>query len=297
MIAFIFPAFTHDYKNHPGSELPGFHDSFNSLLNKASIEFEPRVKHFNFQDNTFLDDELLSQYITYIYSCASAEALRKTSVIPDIAAGYSMGIYAALADAGSISFIDGLRLIEQAFLSIATKTSGTRFAMGTVIGLDLHDLLKIIHAAGNSLEITNQNSTHSFVLSGICKEIEIALALASEEGALHTKLLKVTVPYHSRFLEEAAYAFLAFVKEIPIEPASTHLISLIDQQWFSSPGEIVWELTRNLYFHLNWYKTQQYLLGIGIKSFIECGPSKGLVKNAKFIEGNYTFSSLDSLVV
>ena len=294
MIGFIFPAFAHDYKNHPGSSLPGFLDTFNDLVNQIAAGSEPRLVNFDFKCNNFLDDELLTQYITYIYSCASAETLRKSGLIPDVSAGYSMGIYAALTDAGSISFPDGLQLIKNAYQSIEAKTRGLFFAMGTVIGLNCHDLQNIMKSAGNSLEITNRNSTHSFVISGIFEEIEKALELSLEEGALHTKLLRVTVPYHSRFLEEAAHAFRDSIHKIQIRPASNRLISLIDQKWFSTPEEIKTELTRNLYFHLDWFETHRHLLNCGIDTFIECGPSRGLVKNSKFTEGHFKFYALDS---
>ena len=49
------------------------------------------------------------------------------------------------------------------------------------------------------------------------------------------------------------------------------------------------ETVRNLFTSLNWYKTQLYLQELGVKRFVECGSGKGIMKNARFIEGDAVF--------
>jgi hypothetical protein len=43
-------------------------------------------------------------------------------------------------------------------------------------------------------------------------------------------------------------------------------------------------------------KTQQAMTELGVSLFIETGPSKALVKNAKFIPGNYEFYGMDKFL-
>jgi hypothetical protein len=59
----------------------------------------------------------------------------------------------------------------------------------------------------------------------------------------------------------------------------------------NDPEDLKIEVINNLFTPLNWYKTQIALLQLGVNVFIECGFGNGLVKNAKFIEGNYKFYS------
>ena len=74
--------------------------------------------------------------MTYILSCSYAEWLKGKDVVPAVAAGYSMGIYAAACLAGSISFEDGLFIIRNAYNEIQRFIAGKRYAMGSVVGLE-----------------------------------------------------------------------------------------------------------------------------------------------------------------
>ncbi len=294
-LAFIFPAFASEYTNHPGIKLPGFIDHFHTLISIASPEAETRLADFDFENHNFLEDELYTQFITYIYSCAASVSLRKNGFIPSCSAGYSMGIYAALYDAGVISFTDGLMLIRSAYHAILKLTAGKCYNMGTVIGLDIKDIKRIVSASGATLEITNQNSAYAFVISGENTEVLTALDAAREEGALHVRQLNVNTPYHSVFLQPAAMEFDHAVRSLTFSEPSCPILSLIDGQELTSPESIRNELTNNLFHHLNWFHTLMKLLDNGINTFIECGPSRGLLKNAKFVEGKFKFYALDAL--
>ena len=64
------------------------------------------------------------------------------------------------------------------------------------------------------------------------------------------------------------------------------IVSLIDQELLLEESALKQEVVRNLYTPLNWYETQLYLQELGVNRFIECGSGRGLVKNARFIEGD-----------
>jgi len=292
--AFVFPAFTSDYADHPGRNMSGFAKHFEELLHEASVLSDPGLAGFDFNGATFPDDELRTQYLTFIYSCAAASTLREQGTVPFLSAGYSMGIYAALVDAGSISFGTGLKLIEIAYRCLKESLHGRNFGMGALIGLDRKDIQNIIDHDTLRVEITNQNASHSFVVSGFREDIRRLMLLATEEGALHTRDLSVSVPYHSGHLEEGAMDFARRTGHLETGPTKTPVISLIDQVFLSSPEIIRRELTRNLYHPLNWLETMKVMLENDIIEFIECGASKGLVKNARFIEGEYRFNTLNS---
>lgn len=293
-VAFVFPAFANDYSEHPGSKLHGFSDLFQKHLDTARKTAEPELTGFDFETRNFLDDELLTQFVTYIYSCAASDVLMNSGLKPSCTSGYSMGIYAALYHSGSIDFTDGLRLIRMAYQSILKYTTGRSYSMGTLIGLEKKDILRIMDKTGNNLEITNQNSPYAFVISGAEDQVMRALETAREEGALHTRQLNVKTPYHAGFLRDAANDFAKAVLEIPITTPSVPMVSVINATVLKNAEAVREELTNNLFHHLNWYGTLKTILGMGVKTLIECGPSKGLVKNARFVEGDFRFLSLDA---
>jgi malonyl CoA-acyl carrier protein transacylase len=293
--AFIFPAFASDYNDHPARDIPGFNDLFNEFLGKATV-VDPELAGFRFAGLTFSDDELKTQYITYIYSCAASSLIRRKKITPVMTAGYSMGIYASLFDACAVTFETGLEMIRIAFQSLCTRHLNHPYSMGILIGLDARDIQQLIGQYSLRIEITNQNAAHSFVVSGYRNDIQQLNELAMNEGALHVRDLAVTIPYHSSFLEKNAREFALQVNHLEIKVPETPIISLIDQVMLSTPDAIREELTRNLYHPLHWMQTMDNMLEKKVSRFIECGNSNGLARNARFIEGNYRFDTLNAIV-
>lgn len=293
-ICFIFPPFAFDYPEEPFRDLPGFMPHFYGYLKAASDYTNTRIDTFNFVSDNFLNDELKSQYISYTLSCALADYLKDYPVIPDYTAGYSMGLYASLYQTGAAGFEDGLELIEKAYSAIRKAISGREYRMASIIGLNKDDILQINIEHHINPSIAIQNSVCSFLVSGIKGEIDELMEASRKEGALNTRLLNVTVPYHSPVLRDIVFDFVKFINTITFKPPSTPVISLIDQIILTTTGDVREEIIRNIFTPLNWYKTQLYLQKRGVHTFIECGPAKTMKKNARFIEGNAQFYNVDS---
>lgn len=289
---FVFPAFVRDYHEDNSFLIKGFPDHFHRLLTLASEIVDRDLSFFHPENQTFLDHELRTQYMAFIYGCSISELLQKRGILPDLLCGYSMGIYASLVQGGAISFENGLLLIRDAFQEISYTTMTGRFGMAGIIGLTEPDVHEILNSFPG-VEITNQNSSYSFVLSGHQSDLEKALDAAREEGAFHARMLNVAVPYHSHLLKSAAIQFAKFVYSIDVHSLKVPMVSVLNQEMLHSPEDIKTELVENLYKHFNWHATQLKMLSMGANLFVECGPGKSLKKNSKFIEGNYRFISLD----
>ena len=200
---------------------------------------------------------------------------------------FSMGLYAALYHCRSISFETGLQLIKKAFDEIDMQLENKSMGMCVIGGLDKDDVESLIRSHINKVEIVNQNSAFSFILSGYKENIETILENARHIGAMQTRLLPVYHPYHSSFIADAAVHFKTFVDESKISKANFKLISSIDQKIIDSEVLVKEELVRNLYQPFAWMKTFQYMLQEQVKLFIECGAGESLLKTGKFIEGDF----------
>jgi len=291
-LAFVFPAFVRDYHDDKSLQAEEFADLFHRRLMLASEIVDPELCFFDPRDQTFLDHELRTQYIAFIYGCTISEFLNGRGINAKLLCGYSMGIYAALVQGGAISFENGLLLIRRAFEEISYTTMTGRFGMSGIIGLTEPDILSIIESFPE-VEITNQNSVFSFVLSGHLNKLEQVIKAARKEGAFHARILNVMVPYHSHLLKSAALQFAKFVLTLDIHTLKTPLISVLSQKILYNQQDIKTELVENLYKHFNWYATQLKMMQAGINLFIECGPGKSLKKNSKFIEGDFQFLAMD----
>ena len=290
-IIFVFPAFANDYSEFHHFQCPDFLSCFKSLVEDASSFIDDQLKDFHPLRNNFLEDELRNQYMSYIFGCTIAEMLREKKVIPDCIAGLSMGLYAALQTSGAFSFRDGLLLIRQAYLEIDKINSGLEFSMGNVIGLNQSDIVQLIKNIDRDTQISNQMAEFSFVISGRKTSVVTILEQAREEGALHTRLLNATAPYHSFFLKDTRKTFEPFVRNLGVRPSSVSLVSVIDQGTIRTSEQIIREIVRNLYQPFNWFNTQRKLQETAGSVLIECGVSRNLSKNSKFIPGQASFFS------
>jgi [acyl-carrier-protein] S-malonyltransferase len=293
-LAFVFPPFASDYPDDPFSNLTGFEDCFRKFLSRAAEFADPDLTKFNIPVQTFLDDELKTQYISYIQACSLVSWFRAKGVVPAYCSGYSMGIYAALFQAEVISFLDGLVLIRQAYKEIKKVTGAGAYGMCSIIGLNQNDIEQVILRDKMNLKLAIQNSVCSFSVSGTADDILRLTESAQKEGALSSRVLNVSVPYHSVFLKDTDSGFSEFVNQMQFRGPKMPIVSLIDQELLLEEHLLKREIVRNLFTSLNWYETQLYLQELGVNRFVECGAGKGIVKNARFIEGDAVFYTANS---
>jgi [acyl-carrier-protein] S-malonyltransferase len=293
--SFIFPAFVSEYSGNETEILLKNSQEFDDLLNNASVHLGIDLTAFDIKQNNFQDQELNTQYISYIFSCAASAVLKKNKIMPEYLSGYSMGIYSALYCGGAISFTDGLNLIRQAFQLIKEKTEKLETGIASIIGLSLQDVQSMI-ANKKGITIANTNGIYSYMISGLKPEINRAIDEAKKEGALHASLMNVSCPYHTSLLNEAALQFGNYLqKQIAVNDSKYKLVSGIDQRIFNERDEIIRELVDNINTKINWMKTMEKMLELNISEFVECGAGISLYKIGKFIKGNFTIYPLTSI--
>lgn len=291
----IFPAFISEYIGNEDQIFSSLSYDFNTLLETASEVTGENLNSFQIGTNDFMNKEDKNQYISYVLSCAVTNILKREGLKPDYLSGLSMGVYAALYAGGSICFEDGLRCIKEAYDLSVKNLNRYEFGMGAIIGLTYEELNEITLSVSNDVEIVNTNGKYSFVISGISSEVKQVAMRAQSEGAFHSGLLAVSCPYHSKFMKTVASEFKNYVTNLDIKTSEIPMISLIDQSLFRFRKEIVNELARNLDSEINWYKSMQTMINLGIHTFIECGAGRSLYKIGKFIEGNFNIFPMNKL--
>ena len=286
--AFIFPAFISEYSGNEIQILDSFSSNFQQNLTTASKITGINFEKFSLEDKAYTEDELRSQLISYIFSCSLSDVLINRGLKPEILAGYSMGLYAALYTGGVIDFKEGIRLINQAFNISKSVINGIDSGMGSIIGLTQKEIDEIITAHRLESEIANSNSIHSHLITGQLEAVNRLLNIARKTGALNVSLLNVKTPYHSQLLIETGREFQQFItNHIQLKKSNYPIISSIDQRMLASPDEINTELINNLFERINWMASFDKLLNLGVKQFIECGAGKSLQKISRFIPGDF----------
>ena len=288
-IAFVFPAFSDDFSSRPFAG----HPTFELILNELFRENYKKTGILNLDSLQIpaFPDDLTFQYLTCLYSIACAILMDPVRRYSQITTGYSMGIYAALYHAGSISISQGLDLITSAYRSIFNDLKDNDWGMGYIIGLSSNDLNEIIRSKSLSVEITNKNSDYTFSVSGNAIELDLLIDSVRIEGALSARRLHASLPYHHSILKQSSTKFLEIIEDFEFRAPEIPIISVIDQQWITTASQVKEELFRNLHQPLNWENTQRTLVNSGITTFVECGIPGGLARNSRFIDVNHHFIS------
>ncbi|MDA3953406.1 MAG: ACP S-malonyltransferase [Bacteroidales bacterium] len=285
--AFVFPAFITEFTEKELDFLSENSIDFTNYLQRASSAINLDLPEFSYSSNNYRNNELKSQLLAYLFSCAFFDIAEKKGVVPHFVVGYSMGIYASLYAAKSISLEEGVKLIHKAYTIVHELTKTEIYGMGAIIGLPIKDIEYIITESKLDADIININNEHSFVIAGKKKEVNLVLEKAKEEGAMSTVELTVNTPYHSKYLSKFTDSLKQYIDTIPISNAEIPIISTYDQREIVKVSEIKSELIFNLTCKINWYKTVQKLLKKGVSDIYECGAGKDLKKISRFIKGDY----------
>ena len=290
--AFIFPAFITDYT---GKELDFLNENkidFTDYLTRASNVIGYDLPDFSYEYDQYKNNELLSQIIAYLFSCAISDTLEKRNIPTHFFAGYSMGLYASLYSAKVITLTDGIKIIKSAYDLVNELRVSGKYGMGAIIGLSIDDTESLINKNRFETEIININNKHSIVVAGEKNDIQKLLQKARDEGALSAAELIVNTPYHSKYLLKYEETFSTFVNELQIKDPVCPVISTFDQREIIDASEIKKELVLNLTRKINWYKTMQKLIENNVNEIYECGAGKDLKKIARFINGDYKINSI-----
>lgn len=158
------------------------------------------------------DDELTrtdrAQPALYAISFALWEAFKEEAAAPPIAAaGHSLGEYTALAAAGSIDFLTGLRLVAERGRAMAQAAAQEPSGMAAVIGADASEVESIAARRrddGGRLWVANLNAPGQVVVAGGSDDLDWLDQNASDLGLRRVVRLNVAGAFHSPFMESAA---------------------------------------------------------------------------------------------
>ena len=202
---------------------------------------------------------------------------------PAVVAGHSLGEYAALVAAGTLSLVDGARLVRlrgQLMQDAAPAGSG---AMAAVLWAD--DALVVdvcAEASGDEVVVpANFNSPGQIVIGGDVAAVDRALAMLAEHGVRKTVRLAVSVPSHTPLMRGAAERLSTAMAGLDWREPQISVVQNVDAQVHDGALAIRDALVRQLYLPVQWTGCVKALAARGVTRVAECGPGKvltGLIK-------------------
>lgn len=239
---------------------------------------------FEDPDSALVDTDNAQPAITLV-SLAILEVLRDLRYVPSAVAGHSVGEYAALCAAGALSFTDAMNVVRVRGHAMKDAAERHRGGMVAVFGLDLEVLAAIcedVRETG-SVEIANQNSPLQTVLTGEGDAVRQAALRARQRGAKVVSL-KVSGPWHSRFMADAQEPVARALAQCSLAPPAIPVISnLSANEYPPDPGVIRQMLVQQITHPVFWSRSMSRLMDLGYSQFVEVGPGKTLTRLFKDI--------------
>ena len=278
-LAFLFPG--------QGSQSVGMGaDSFNrypEIVEQANQQLGYSLSQLCLEDpDSKLGQTEFTQPALYLTSFLDAKLRIEDGAQPAFSAGHSVGEFAALATAGAMSFLDGLRMVAKRG-EIMSQVSGG--GMAAVIGLDADGISRTLGSiSADQIDLANFNSPGQIVISGPASQIKDTLVPLKEAGAKLVVPLKVSGAFHSRMMSEPAREFGDFLKEFSFSSPQTPVYSNVEAVPYSGADAIPGLLVRQIHNPVRWTETILKMRQDGATEFEECGPGVVLTKLLRQIQ-------------
>lgn len=280
--AFLFPG--------QGSQYPG--------MGKDFFEASPQVREL-FElasDTTGIDARRLlfdgteeelketvnTQISVTLVNLSSAAVLREKGIESQGCAGFSLGEYAALVDAGVLALERVFPLVKlrgeaMARAAAALDRSGGDPGMAAILGLSPERIEELLSSAGIAdLFGANFNSPSQVVVSGTARALRAAEELFKQAGAKRVVFLNVSGPFHSPLLKSAGEELAEILASIPFDAPKKVLFSNVTGEPITTGTQARELAVRQVVAPVRWTAEETSLVSAGFTRIIEAGPGKVL---------------------
>jgi len=195
---------------------------------------------------------------------------------PAMLAGHSLGEYAALVCADSLSLADGVQLVAERGRLMQQAVPEGEGAMAAILGLDDETIINICDQAEGTVQAVNFNSPGQVVIAGETAAVNAAIELAKEAKAKRALPLPVSVPSHSSLMKGAAEKLAEKLATIDSSMPTVPVLHNVTAKATDSIDAMNTALKEQLYNPVLWVDTVNNLIDAGIEATVECGPGKVL---------------------
>ncbi len=195
-------------------------------------------------------------------------------VMPEVAAGHSLGEYGALVAAGALHFSDAVRAVRERGRLMQEACPPGQGAMAALIGLDLQTVAALCDEASSAHEIAvpaNLNSPDQIVISGHAAAVRKALALAKERGGRASTELNVSAPFHSPLMMPALEGMAPILGRIKFHPMRFGVIANVTAEMNRDADSVLKLLLQQITRPVRWEESMRKLVAAGVTAAVEFG--------------------------
>ncbi len=275
---FLFPG--------QGAQYPGMAKDFfetsqavRSLFQLASDASKMDMRKLLFDsDEETLKQTRNTQIAVALAGSAAALAAREHGIIPSGFAGFSVGEWPALAEAGIVSHFDMFRLVaERGRLMDEAGTASGGSTMSAVLFLSPDKIEQAIAEAGlKQVWVANFNSPVQCVISGTEADVTVAEEKLKAAGAKRVVRLKVSGAFHSPIMEPARAAFADLVAKVAFHDPAASVYSNVTGARIVSGAQAKELASAQIISPVRWIAEESAIAADGFDRCLETGPGNVL---------------------
>ena len=265
---------------HPGmgADLYEAHPAFRVVLDAAGVDFDLKTTMFTDPDGVLNLTEY-TQPCMVAFAAGMTALLAERGIVPDYAAGLSLGEYSALQCAGVFTAPQAISLAAFRGKAMAAAAAGRPCGMTAVLGLDREKLQEACRQAAGAgvVEIANYNCPGQLVIGGEQAAVDQAAALAKELGAKRCLPLKVSGPFHTSLLAPAGDALREKFRETAFGAMRIPVLFNCLGREMGPEDTIPALLGKQVQTSVYMEDTIRRLAELGVDTIVEIGPGKALI--------------------
>jgi len=202
-------------------------------------------------------------------------------IVPQIAAGHSLGEYSALVAADSLSFKDALPLVHKRGKYMQEAVPVGVGAMAAILGASHQEVeAGIAEVKQGVVDIANWNSQQQIVIAGHKEAVQEALKVIDPPRSV---VLPVSAPFHSRLMKTAEEKLVHDLDQTEFRALKFPIVTNVDAKIIHQGSQAREALKRQVSRPVLWYESMERLKGENIDLFVELGSGKVLSGLAKRI--------------
>lgn len=233
-----------------------------------------------------LKKTLNTQLSVALMDRVSSLMLRSRGVQAAGAAGFSLGEWPALAEAGVLSEPDMFRLLRlrAELMDKAVEKLGRPCGMSAILFLKPEEVVKSLEESGlPDIYPANFNSPVQVVISGAEASLAQAEELLKAKGARKVVRLKVSGPFHSPLIAYARDGLREALADVPFADPAIPLYSNVTGKRVSSGSEARAMASEQVTSPVRWTEEEEAFAADAYDRAVEAGPGsvlQGLLKAA-----------------
>ena len=265
-----------------------------AVFDEASELLGYDMKALCFEKNEKLNLTQYTQPAMVTTGIAIMKVVEKQGLLPDTAAGLSLGEYEALYAAGALSVTDAIRVVARRGELMEAAVPAGVGAMAAVLGAEA-SLIEETLSEIPEVWIANYNCPGQIVISGKKEAVEAAAEALKARGIKRVLMLNVSGPFHSGLLREAGEELGKVLAETEIHPLRISYYANVTGGIVEDAAKVRGLLTEQVYSSVRFEQSIRNMLSAGVDTFYELGPGKTLAGFVKKIDREATVVNIETM--